>query len=227
MKQKKNLVVFDIDGTLTDTTQIHHKALIETLYRMGAKEFDHNFAKAKHYTDNWVATDVLERISGVLFDAAAKQKFEDIFFELFVKNTFTEVKGAREAVYAIVNHTDYAICFATGSFRKPALHKLKGIGLAFPGELLVASNHHVSREEIIETAIKNAQKVNGVAQFEHIISIGDGPWDMTVARGMGYDFIGMGEQHRDELLQNGIKKHCNNWNELDLDVLKNMKQMNY
>ena len=84
----------------------------------------------------------------------------------------------------------------------------------------MASNHHISREEIIETAIVHAQKVNGVAKFEHIVSIGDGPWDMKVARGMGFDFIGMGVQHREEMLRNGLQNHCNNWNEFDVEMLR-------
>ena len=49
--QKKNLIVFDIDGTLTDSVKLHHKVFTEMLHKIGVREIKSEYKSFKHHTD--------------------------------------------------------------------------------------------------------------------------------------------------------------------------------
>ena len=53
MDNSKKLIVFDIDGTLTDSVSLYHKAVIKCLKMMGIEKVDTNFSDYKYHTDSY------------------------------------------------------------------------------------------------------------------------------------------------------------------------------
>ena len=120
-----------------------------------------------------------------------------------------EVPGSAVFVKEAMKNKLIAVCFATGSLRRPAEQKLKAIGISFNNELLVASDQLQKRESIVKTAISKAKKHYGVSDFERVISIGDGLWDLKTAQNLGLEFVGIGLKNKEVLLESG----CLNWHE--------------
>jgi beta-phosphoglucomutase-like phosphatase (HAD superfamily) len=53
--KKKNLIVFDIDGTLTDSVKVHQKAFTEMLLEIGVRQVNAEYKSFKHHTDSYIA----------------------------------------------------------------------------------------------------------------------------------------------------------------------------
>ena len=114
------------------------------------------------------------------------------------------------------NKTDFGVCYATGSLRRPAEFKLKSIGIKFKENQLVASDNIHEREKIVSTAIENASEIYNVKKFGRIISVGDGLWDLITAKNLGLEFIGIGFKNKELLIENGAKFVYENLTKFDV-----------
>ena len=213
---KKHLIVFDIDGTLTDSVKIHQAAFIESLLEIGVENIDTNFKTYKHHTDSYIAKVIYENDRNKLFSDSKILEFERLLNDKISTSKINEILGAKALISFIENETDFGICFATGSLLKPAEYKLKSIGIHSPENLLVASNHIFEREKIVQKTIKNASRFYNVNQFERIISIGDGLWDLKTAQNLNLEFIGIGLANKAILLQNGMTNYFDDFTEFKI-----------
>lgn len=201
---KKNLIVFDIDGTLTDSVKEHIKAFREVLSEIGVHDVDADFKLFKHHTDSFIAKEIFETDRQVGFSEEKKKQFEAGLTDRLDRYQFSEIPGAKKLLEDLAS-SDFGICFATGSLRRPAMRKLTSIGVEFEKWQLVTSDDLYSREEIVRKAIDQAKTNYDVQQFERIISVGDGIWDLFTAKNLGLEFIGVGEENRMKLLEHGAK----------------------
>jgi phosphoglycolate phosphatase-like HAD superfamily hydrolase len=201
--KKKSLIVFDIDGTLTDSVIQHQKAFTETLLEIGVSKINSEYKSFKHHTDSFIAKEIYEHNQNKSFSKDKIQQFEKGLTERINLLNFKEIKGAKELVEKLQKYTEFGVCYATGSLRKPAEHKLNSIGIEFQDWQLVASDKIYERENIVDKAIKNATKNYEVERFERIISVGDGLWDLLTAENLKLEFIGVGEKNRELLIQAG------------------------
>ena len=121
---KKNLIVLDIDGTLTDTVPSHTANFIHSIQQLGATSFDDDFRNYKHHTDSYISKMIYEKATGQRFDESILKKFENLLYENILKeDSISEIKGAKEWVDKIENETDFGVCYATGSLVKTAKYK--------------------------------------------------------------------------------------------------------
>ncbi len=211
MIQKKNLIVFDIDGTLTDTVTIHQTAFKQSLNLIGVEKFDDRFGSYKHHTDSHIAKVIYEIATQKQFNQPVFDQFECSLFELLEQNEIKEINGAQRIVNHIEAETEFGICYPTGSLYRPAKLKLERIGINFHPMQLVASNEIEVRERIVSKAIEQVHKHYNVEKFERIISIGDGLWDLKTAENLSLEFIGIGKTNEAVLKANGMKKHFHNF----------------
>jgi len=201
----KNLIVFDIDGTLTDSVTQHIDAFKETLIEMGVSVINADFKTFKHHTDSF--------ISKAIFESNQNKEFSKVEFDLFEKGltdklsgqNINEIAGAKSLIDKLKINTDYGFCFATGSLRKAAEYKLNTVGIPFEDWQLVTSDAIYDREGIVNTAIKNAVKHYKVSKFERIISVGDGLWDLITAKNLALEFVGVGLTNEKILIENGAE----------------------
>lgn len=192
---KNKLAVFDIDGTLTESVNIHQAAFRGALKLNGIAAFDDNWGNYKHHTDSYIFS--------AIYEAAHKQAAEDKHVRMFEAslyalvaeaNTATpikEIKGAANMVRHLIDNTEYHVVFATGSFHRAALLKLQQSDVYHIDELVIASDEIHSRDELVSTAITKAKEYYGTPHFDRIISFGDGYWDYKTACNLGLNFIGL------------------------------------
>lgn len=216
---KRNLIVFDIDGTLTDTVGLHQAAFKKALHLIGSGIFNDQFGTYKHHTDAHIAKVIYESGTERDFDDVVCGQFEDHLYEMLSGNDILEIKGSKNVVRGIEEQTDFGICYATGSLYRPAKLKLERIGVSFDDLQLVASNNIEERERIVEKAIENAREYYQVEKFDRIISFGDGLWDLKTANNLSLEFIGIGDTNKAILEANGMQKHYSDFTKMLLSEL--------
>jgi len=199
------LIIFDIDGTLTNTKAVDDKCFInafDTIFGVDLTEED--WGALKHVTD-WGMTEeiilreynrlptpteyqqMLERHVNNLKEAKAKDPSQ-----------FQAIKGAVAFFNHIRLQTNWQVGIATGAWEQSALLKLNAIGISTNGIAFSNSDYHKSREAITQHTIEQMSKqtTNGV---EEIIYFGDGVWDYKTCQNLGITFIGIDVYNDDKL----------------------------
>ncbi|MCK5678586.1 MAG: HAD family hydrolase, partial [Flavobacteriaceae bacterium] len=190
MNTPKKLVVFDIDGTLTDSLPVYHKVVIQSLKLMGIKEVDTDFYSYKYHTDSYTLKFNYENHFNKPFAKKLLNEFENILFsELQKYPAIAEINGAKVCVNNLLK-ANYAIAFATGSLLKPAKLKMNQCNIWYDESLIATSKISFDRETFVLQAIENAKSYFNVNEFEQIYSVGDGVWDLQTAQKLNLEFIG-------------------------------------
>lgn len=100
-----------------------------------------------------------------------------------------------------ISRSPWAVAFATRGTRAVSLRKLASLNANFDENALVTSTEHSRRRDIVEAAIQYGLTRHAISRTAPIISIGDGPWDLNLARQLGIDFIGIKHLKHESLLQ--------------------------
>lgn len=202
-----HLIVFDIDGTLTDTNLVdgdcYWRAICEVLGLAGQRP---DWSSFRHVTDTGIAAELCLRHLGRKLRAADIAAIANRLAALLdvalvcEKPLERQIPGSAEILGILKNSSDFALALATGGLRLSAELKLRSAGLAFGGLPFASSDDAISREDILRIAAGRAAK-KYEAQFASFTYVGDGVWDATAARELGWHFIGIGAGAQAEKLR--------------------------
>lgn len=213
-----NLIVFDIDDTLTKSEYQHQLAYVNTMKEFGIKTINQNWKDYKHHTDSYILKENYEKNLDSKFDFSFIAAFEKRMTELILElEPVSEINGAQKIIESLNSNPNYALAFATGSLLMPALVKLDQAGIDYDKSLVVGSNQIFEREGIVSEAIQSAKSFYKVESFNHIISVGDGIWDLKTARNLGVHFIGIGTKNDQDFKKENISYHIKDWKGFSLD----------
>ncbi|WP_442265291.1 HAD family hydrolase [Tenacibaculum sp. ZS6-P6] len=225
--KKKNLIVFDIDDTLTSSEKKHTDSLLFAMDNMGIKNVDTDWRNYANATDSYIVKKNFERVFQKDFSLELLEDFEKVMTDHFITyQDSKEVLGAKNIVDFFEKETVYGVCFATGSLFQPALLKLKQAGILFSEEVLETSNQIYTREGIVSSAIDKAKKYYGVTNFDHIISFGDGLWDVTTAENLGLHFVGVNKRNVEDFRKQNVLYHVEDWTSFDLNKAEEIFKIN-
>ncbi|MFD3873089.1 HAD family hydrolase [Streptomyces sp. NPDC058623] len=182
------LIVFDIDGTLLHSVAAHQAAFLGALGDSGLTEIDARWSGYRHHTDSWIFREVFRANEGRFPDAAQTQRFADLLHERFVAATAADgveqLPGAAAFLHRLAEDDAYEVAFATGGMREVTAAKLAPLGASGP---VSTASEHTYREHLVREAVHRAG-----GDFERVVCVGDGPWDLRAAVATGSQFIGMG-----------------------------------
>ena len=214
MKSNNKLVVFDIDGTLTDSLPVYHKAVIKSLKLMGVKDVDTDFFNYKYHTDSYTVKFNYENYFKKEYIPSLLNQFGNIIMdELKNYPAVTEINGAKKCIDELLK-AGFSIAFATGSLPKPAILKLQQCNIWYDESLIATSKISFAREPFVQQSITMAKQYFNVANYDQIYSIGDGIWDLETAQKLNLEFIGIGPRNKEKLLALGCKTYFNDLNPL-------------
>jgi phosphoglycolate phosphatase-like HAD superfamily hydrolase len=199
------LGIFDIDGTLTKTNDVDTQCFVKAFaLEFGIEDINTNWASYGHTTDSGITLQIFQEFLGRVPEESELSRLQHRFVDLLrecytADNTlFAEVAGATVMLRKLRETEDWAIALATGGWCASACMKLDSAGLDV-GQLPTASaDDGISREDIVKTAISRAKKLYAQSDFEKIVCIGDGIWDVLTAVQLQLGFVGVacGEQKR-------------------------------
>lgn len=206
----RRLAVFDIDGTLTDTNAVDDdcfvRAVADTL-RLDASALDArtmDWSNAPHVTDSallgWLCEQHCDRpLRDGEADATIHRLLDLMHAELASNPArFRPIAGAADA-FRPLRGIGWEIAFATGAWEASARLKLAAAGLDSADYVLASSSDAPTRTEIMELAVRRAARF-GAEEFNRIVSIGDGLWDVRAARELGWPFVAIASgQHADRM----------------------------
>ncbi len=219
--KKRKLIVLDIDDTLTSSEEKHTNSLLYAMDKFGIKNVDTDWRNYANATDSYIFKVNYEKTFNKEFSLEIIPEFEKIMTDYFIGFPDSkEVLGAKKIVDFFIEKTDYGVCFATGSILKPAYLKLEQAGVEFDKEVLEASNTIFTREKIVQSAINKAKIFYKVEDFEHVISFGDGLWDVTTAANLDLHFVGVNTKNVEDFKKKNVKYHINNWEDFSLDEVE-------
>jgi phosphoglycolate phosphatase-like HAD superfamily hydrolase len=218
-----NLIIFDIDDTLTKSEFQHQLAFVNSMKEMGITRVNQNWKEYKHHTDSYILKVNYENNFTQKFDVSLLKAFETRMHEIMqTLEPVKEIKGAQKFINFLRTEKKYAITFATGSLLKPAMLKLEQSKLWYDEKLVASSNQFYEREQIVTNSIEKAKQYYNVSEFDHIISIGDGIWDMKTAQNLDLKFIGVGNKNYEDFKKANIKVHTEDWENFDVEHAETM-----
>lgn len=212
-----NLIIFDIDGTLCNSQRTEDycfkKAYEECL---GIDIWELEWHTLKHVTDWGISNEIY--VKHFKRDISIKEidQFRNRFIELLQiayqkdDSVFTEVAGARDFFQRLQDDNNYRLAVATGSWSDSARIKLRSIEIDFENLPFAHSDKFMSREEIVEDAIRQS-KEKYESEFDKIVYFGDGEWDFKTCLNLNIPFIGLDCNHNGRLINLGVEKVIHNY----------------
>jgi phosphoglycolate phosphatase-like HAD superfamily hydrolase len=213
-----NLAIFDIDGTLTDTTRIDdvcYQKVLETGFGITDIHLGLGTSDPDNYTDAGYTKAIFQARLGRLPDETEvlyiKRQFKELLIQSFTSDPgcIKQIPGAGEIIHALRNGSEWKPAIATGGWHDWAAFKLQCTQLLYPDIPLATSDEAGTRSGIVEFAIAQAQQQYNVQKFERIVAIGDNIWDLRTAQKLNLPFIGIGEA--DALRRAGVPAIVENY----------------
>lgn len=224
------LLVFDIDGTLTNTKAIDDVCFINSVRECwGCNLEGADWSTYLNVTDTGLARDIFRAHFQKEISDSEIAKLKNIFSSKIIfesgsrPEAFTEISGAA-AFIREAESRNLKFSFATGGWRVTAEHKLKQIGLDLTKFPYATSDDHYARKEIMIRSIENAQETYRT-NFNRIIYFGDGVWDLKASAELNIDFIGIDFGSKGKLRELGAKVVFTDFSDKEsiLDAIRNME----
>ena len=193
------LAIFDIDGTLTDTNNVDEECFIKAFSEVHSVAYiDTDWALYPHTTDSGIAFHIFQTRFGRNPSEIELETFKSCFVNMlaaqyqYASSSFAEIAGAALALSFLRRDSEWAVAIATGCWLESALLKLNAAGVDTDGMPVACAEDGLSREEILQAAVLRALKQYQANNFEKVVSIGDGVWDVRTARNLNFAFLGVG-----------------------------------
>ncbi|BAZ11947.1 putative methyltransferase [Calothrix sp. NIES-4071] len=222
ISKNMKLVIFDIDGTLTKTNDVDTECFVQAFADVfEITQINTDWSKYGHTTDSGITLQIFheqfERAPSEDELSKLQHRFVELLQQSYSANPelFAEIPGASVILHKISLLPDWKIAFATGGWRRSALMKLQAASLDITLPIATADDSY-SREVIVTTAIEKAKKAYN-QEFERIVCVGDGIWDILTAIQLQLPFIGAATntQHQ-ELQQAGVEYIITDFTDIDL-----------
>jgi beta-phosphoglucomutase-like phosphatase (HAD superfamily) len=187
-------VILDIDGTLLDSSGADSDLYLAAIRQvLGNVTVRASWGKYEHVTDSGILEQVLRDnamdVRSELVDSVKDCFIGSVQRYVEKRGPFPEIPGAREFVLSLSASTAHHVAYATGGWRGSALLKLTTSGFPMQGIPLASSDNNVERRLIMLHAL---QQLDGDVQS--VTYYGDGQWDAVAARGLGWQFVPVGQK---------------------------------
>src|SRR5262245_28084729 len=197
------LVMFDIDGTLTETFQVDEECYVRALKdTFGFSAVSMDWSAYKHTSDSGIIDELFRTRCGRAATHAECVAFQSRFVALLSEvaltspHFFRPVTGAGDLLLKLTDHSDYVVSLATGGWKVSAYFKLNQARLEAEGLPAAFADDALAREKIMEASLQRAALQHGRNGFTTVIYVGDGVWDLKAANKLGFQFVGIGSGER-------------------------------
>ena len=193
------LVIFDIDGTLTQTMNVDAECFVRSLADVcGFTGVDTDWSRYTHATDSGVFHEIYEARAGRSPTTNDVSQFRQHFVGLLAQASseapFMPVTGAPQLLSRLTGSAEHSVALATGAWRDSARLKMVSAGLCYDDYPAASSDDALERETIVRLSMRKAAERYG--RFSDVVYVGDGVWDARACRSVGIPFIGVATDGR-------------------------------
>lgn len=188
------LIVFDVDGTLTDTDAVDTRCYVRAMCEHLGHPIDSDWSRYRHVTDSGIAAELLERDGRPVEEmSAVRNRFVALLEEAFrtTPGCCREVRGAGRFLQRVRQTPDLIVGLATGGWNASARAKLRSAGIDAGGRPFASADDAQARTDIMKTCRDRAGTL-----FTDITYVGDGVWDARAAADLGWRFVGIAAGER-------------------------------
>src|SRR5262249_27771565 len=173
------LVIFDIDGTLTQSMRAETECFVRSLADIcGFHDVETDWSRCTHATDSGVFHEIYEARSGRSPSSIEISQFRQRFLSLLAQAsseaTFAPITGASLLLSRLACSAEHRVALATGAWRDSARLKMASAGLCYDNYPAASSDDALDRESIIRLSISRAAERYG--GFSDTVYVGDGVW---------------------------------------------------
>jgi len=215
------LVLFDIDGTLTDTMEVDAACFVRAYAEVcGFRDIDTDWSRYRHATDSGIFYEIFETRVGRLPTTEEISQFRRHFMRLLatasIECPFAALPGAARTLALLADSGVYRISLATGCWSDSARLKMASAGMCYDDYPSASCDDAVERDSIIKLSMEKAKNRLG-GPFLSSVYVGDGVWDARACRKVGIPFIGIGTGTRAEtLIEEGAAVVVSDFSDSDL-----------
>jgi phosphoglycolate phosphatase-like HAD superfamily hydrolase len=191
-----DLVVFDVDGTLTATNEADTRCFARAFTEEFGKPIETSWEAYPHRTDSGIIRHNFVEYFGRAPTAAELERFRTRFILLLERewraapSAFAEVAGAGAALARLRREQRYSVAIATGGWQLSARFKLARAGIEVVGIPAAFADDAEAREEIVQTAVARAREHYG-SDFARMVLVGDSECDVATAARLRVPFVGV------------------------------------
>lgn len=201
-----DLIVFDIDGTLihshTKEVDCFATAVEEVL---GIPHIERDLHTYRHISDAGILQECVYKAfarhpTHVECQAVEKRYF-DLFKACLKDEPIRPIAGAASLISILTELPHIGLAVATGSHYGAAQFKLAQVAPALCQVPMGTSTDSEIRCTIMETALQKAKAAYQRDEFNRIVYVGDGPWDINAVKTLQWGFIGIASNYTKCTLQ--------------------------
>jgi phosphoglycolate phosphatase-like HAD superfamily hydrolase len=193
------LVIFDIDGTLTQTMKADGECFVRSLTDVcGFSDVDTDWSRYKHATDSGVFHEIYESRTGRSPSPSEISRFRQHFVGLLAQASsgaaFAPATGAPLLLSRLADSAEHRVALATGAWGDSARLKMTSAGLCYDDYPAASGDDALDRESIIRLSMQRAAERYG--RVGSTVYVGDEVWDARACRSVGIPFIGIAADGR-------------------------------
>ena len=189
------LVMFDIDGTLVDSSGFDGELFARAVRDVLGVEVDRTWQSYRNVTDSGILAEIIAHhgIDSESVPSDVKRRFIELVGEYLRHSgdTVEEIPGARALLSRLQAMPEFSLAIATGGWRETAEMKLAHVGIEAGHIPLATSSDAEARVDIMRHAERLAVPGRPFARRTYF---GDGLWDRKASAELGYSFIAVGAQ---------------------------------
>ena len=190
-----HLVLFDIDGTLVDSSDYETRLYSEAIEEVLDTPFERDWSRYRNVTDGGILDEIVET-NGLTnkrddIHTRVRARFVEKTKHYFQDNpaAVREIPGAKSLVERLSSRRSCVVAIATGGWEETARLKLSSIGVDSDSIPLASGSDATSRVEIMTIAEKRAL---GDARPHTRTYFGDAIWDKLASESLGFNFVAVG-----------------------------------
>ena len=161
-----HLVMFDIDGTLTETMKVDEECFVRSFKDVfGFADLDIDWSHYPHTTDSGIFHDVFTSRIGRSPTAQEVSRFRQHFIQLLAaassQSPFAPVAGADRLLSRLAQGGSHRVSLATGGWRDSARLKMASAGMCFDDHPTASADDALDRASIMRISMQRAAERYG------------------------------------------------------------------
>ena len=185
------LVMFDIDGTLTNTYVSDENEFVRAIQEvLDISRINTDWASYRQVTSEGVLNEIARTRLGRPVTRDESRAVQRRLVELLRGVKIAEIPGAAVFLRRL-SDLGYAVSLASGDWQLSARHKLAAASIPADGLPAAFCDSAHARTDIMQHSLRHSLRHYRCDGFEQIVYVGDGSWDVHAARELGWAFIGI------------------------------------